>query len=208
MQTIRVIEETCGFKITILPQDRTKDPIDDILSKIKTDSEVVLYAVLPLDKAVELKTKAPWLRLLLLQLDGKIVEKLTGRPYDPKAEYDPAVIRQALKVFEVRGGSIRYLRCVDDLLCELNGRKLAVFNDVMREALRIIVGNKVELVKECNGDSNCVEINPLGPKPGYRISFPGTAGRLTPEQMVEMLVRGEARIYYVDIEAKETPLCA
>jgi hypothetical protein len=33
----------------------------------------------------------------------------------------------------------------------------------------------VELVKTCGYDG-CVEVNPLGFKSGYRISFPGTAG--------------------------------
>jgi len=169
---------------------------------------IILYAVLPVDKAVELKTRAPWVRLLLMQLDGKIVERLTNRPYDPKADYPADVIKAALKIYEVKSGHVRYIRCIEDLFCEVGGRKIAVFNDVMREALRLLVPPhvKLELVKTCDGN-DCVEVNPLGLKSGYRISLPGTAGRLTAEQMAEMIRRGEARIYYVDIEAQEVPLC-
>jgi hypothetical protein len=64
------------------------------------------------------------------------------------------------------------------------------------------IGVDVELVKTCDG--NCVEVNPLGFKSGYRISLPSTAGRLTPEQIAEMLFSG-ARIYHVVAEV--VPLC-
>jgi len=169
---------------------------------------IILYTVLPIDKAVELKARAPWIKLLLMQLDGKIVEQLTNRPYDPKADYPADVIKAALKIYEVKSGHVRYIRCIEDLFCEVGGRKMAVFNDVMREALRLLVPPhvKLELVKTCNG-SDCVEINPLGLKSGYRISFPGTVGKLSVEQMAEMIAGGQARIYYVDIEAQEAPLC-
>jgi hypothetical protein len=36
------------------------------------------------------------------------------------------------------------------------------------------IGVDVELVTTC--DDSCVDVNPLGFKSGYRISFPGTAG--------------------------------
>jgi hypothetical protein len=287
--TVTVIERTCGINIIRLKQDRTKDPVEDVLAQIaipytvismpyyddrfieerikqkarvwlmelhgkllavanvppETEYEytalpeevvqqiierapwvktktlkldkpitviegyvpIILYAVLPIDKAVELKQKAPWLKIRLLQLDGKIVEKLTGRPYDPKAEYPVEVVAQALKIFELKGGNIRYFRSVEDFFCEVDGKTVAVFNDTLREALMML--NKrasVQFVKTCGGD-NCVEVNPLGYKSGYRISFPGTAGRLTPEQMAEIIERGEARIYYAEVEAQEVPLC-
>jgi hypothetical protein len=292
--SIKAIESTCGVEMIRLKQDRTKDPVEDVLTQLpmpymvmpykpfdekieewtkcgattrvwlvemkgetfavvnkppasedyqyialpeevaqkvkerapwikmkvlELDSKpiavieghvpIILYAVMPVDKAIELKQKAPWLRVRLMQLDGKVVEKLTGRPYDPKVEYPLEVVKQALRVFEIRGGSIRYLRCVDDLLCELNGKKVAVFNDVMREALRIVNKNKVsvELIKECGNDGNCIEINPLGPKPGYRISFAGTVGKLTAEQMAEMFMRGETRIYYAELNTVEVQPC-
>jgi hypothetical protein len=63
----------------------------------------------------------------------------------------------------------------------------------------------VELVKTC-GDDCCVEVNSLGFKSGYRVSFPGTAGRLTAEQIAEMLFSG-AMIYHVEIDAEVVPLC-
>jgi hypothetical protein len=66
------------------------------------------------------------------------------------------------------------------------------------------IGVDVELVKTC--DDGCVEVNPLGFKSGYRVSFPGTAGRLTPEQIAEMLFTG-ARIYHVEIDAEVVQLC-
>jgi hypothetical protein len=48
-------------------------------------------------------------------------------------------------------------------------------------------------------------VNPLGFQSGYRVSFP-TAGRLTLEQIAEVLFSG-ARIYYVEIDAEVVPLC-
>jgi hypothetical protein len=72
-------------------------------------------------------------------------------------------------------------------------------------ALQRIGVADVELVKTC-GDDGCVEVNPLGFKSGYRVSFPGTAGRLTPEQIAEMLFSG-AMIYHVEIDAEVVPLC-
>jgi hypothetical protein len=66
------------------------------------------------------------------------------------------------------------------------------------------IGVDVELVKTC--DDSCVEVNPLGFKSGYRVNFPGTAGRLTPEQIAEALFSG-ARIYHVELAAEVVPLC-
>jgi hypothetical protein len=65
------------------------------------------------------------------------------------------------------------------------------------------IGVDVELVKTCN--DNCVEVNPSF-KSGYRVSFPGTAGRLTAEQIAEALFSG-ARIYHVEVVAEVVPLC-
>jgi hypothetical protein len=67
------------------------------------------------------------------------------------------------------------------------------------------IGVDVELVTTC--DDNCVEVNPLSFQSGYRISFPGTVGRLTPEQIAEALLNGTARVYYVEIDAEVVPLC-
>jgi len=196
----QVVERAAGVKW------KTVKIEDKPITVIEGYVPIILYAVLPVDKAIALKRKAPWLKLRLLQLDGRVVEQITGRPYDPKAEYPPEVILQALKVVEVRGGIVRYLRSIEDFFCEVDGKTVAVFNDTLREALTKL--NKmatVKFVKTCDGD--CVEVNPLGYKSGYRISFPGTAGKLTPEQMAEMLMQGEARIYYADIEAQEVSLC-
>jgi hypothetical protein len=66
------------------------------------------------------------------------------------------------------------------------------------------IGVDVELVKTC--DDNCVEVNPLGFKSGYRVSFPAVSGRLTPEQIAEALFSG-ARIYHVEVVAEVVPLC-
>jgi hypothetical protein len=58
--------------------------------------------------------------------------------------------------------------------------------------------------EDCGG--GCVEVNPLGFQSRYRVSSPGTAGRLTPEQIAEALFSG-ARIYHVEIDAEVLPLC-
>jgi hypothetical protein len=65
------------------------------------------------------------------------------------------------------------------------------------------IGVDVELVKTC--DDNCVKVNPLGVKSGYRFSLPGTAGRLTAEQIAEMLF-SSTRLYHV-VVAEVVPLC-
>jgi hypothetical protein len=66
------------------------------------------------------------------------------------------------------------------------------------------IGVDVELVTTC--DDSCVEVNPLGVKGGYRVSFPAVSGRLTAEQIADMLVSG-ARIYHVELAAEVVPLC-
>jgi hypothetical protein len=214
VQTVRLIGETCKQKITVLEQDRTRDPVEDVLRQLPPEAlqGATLYAVLPIDKAVELKTKTPQLKILLLQLDGAVIEKLTGKPYDPKSEYPPDIVRQALRIVEVKGGTVKYthLEGMAEEIAKKGITKIAVFNDNVREGLKMALGRlgfNLELVKVCNGD-NCVEVNPLGYKSGYRISFPGIAGRLTPEQIADMLIAGTARIYYVDIDAETVPLCA
>jgi len=215
-QTIRVIEETCNQKVVILQQDRTRDPVEDVLRQLPPETltqGATLYVVLPVDKLIELKTKAPQLRIRLLQLDGSVVERITGKPYDPKIEYPPEVIKQALRVVEVKGGKMRYtcLEGVVDDVVKRGIRKIAIFNDTLREGFKLALQRigvaDIELVKTCDNSSDCVEVNPPGYKSGYRISFPGTAGRLSPEQMAEMLLRGDVRVYYAEIEAQEVSLC-
>ncbi len=203
VSTIRMLEQLCNVNIKLLTQDRQKDPIEDVLSQIPTH-QAILYAVLPIDKAIELRQRAPGIRLLLLQLDARLIEKLTGQPYNPKAEYPVEIVKQALKVFEVKGGEVKTLS-FEELQTTLRGKTVAVFNDTMRQALQQLITD-ANFVKTCNGDG-CVEVNPLGHRPGIRISFPGTVGQLDANQMAEMIRSNVARIYYAEIEAVEVPPC-
>jgi uncharacterized protein YpuA (DUF1002 family) len=66
------------------------------------------------------------------------------------------------------------------------------------------IGVDVELVTTC--DDSCVEVNPLGFKSGYRVSFSAVSGRLTPEQIAEALFSG-GRICHVEVVAEVVPLC-
>ena len=204
--SIQLIEAACGYSVVRLSQDRSRDPVEDVLAQLPpaaAEQGAVLYAVLPPDKAVVLKDRAPWLRVVLMQLDGGVVERITGRPYDPKTEYSIDIVRQALRLSEVKGGSVRYMT-FDDLKKQLEDKTVGVFNDVLREALQRLI--RANFVKTCGGVGGCVEINPPGARSGYRISFPGTTGRLTTEQMMEA-VKHNARIYYLEIDAEETSLC-
>jgi hypothetical protein len=211
-QTAQVIKEACGNSMVVLSQDRAKG-LDDILRQIRTDEPAILYSVLPLDMAIELKQKVPQLVLRLLQLDGRTIEQITGKPYDPKSEYPPHIVRAALKVIEIRDGVVKYFRSFEEMISEIiaSYRKIAIFNDVMREGIKIALERlsilpKIKLVKTCDGDASCVEVNPLGFKSGYRISFTGT-GKLSAEQIAEALLSGAARVYYVEVVAEEVPLC-
>jgi hypothetical protein len=217
--TVKALEMRCGFEIEVLRQDRSKDPVEDIAMQLATvlasGQQVVLYAVLPPDKAVELKQRYPQVHLILMQLDGKVIEKLTGQPYDPKREYPTEVVMQALKLVELEGGSVRYVSTLANMIREVKEsgiKKVAIFNDIMREAIKKYAEmcgvSGIEFMKTCGGAEKCVEVNPPGAKSGWRVSLPGTAGRLTAEQMVEMFRSRQARVYYIEILAKEVPhLC-
>jgi hypothetical protein len=216
--TVRALEARCGFKIQLLEQHRDRDPVEDVAAQLApvlaSGQPVTLYAVLPLDKAVELKERYPQIRLVLMQLDGKVVEKITGQPYDPKREYPPEVVVQALKLIEVQSGSVKYVPALDVMLRELaeSGiKRVAIFNDVMREAVKKYAETAgirgLEFVKTCNNDASCIEVNPLGAKSGWRVSFPGTAGKLSAEQMVEMFAQKLARVYHVEVKAQEVQPC-
>jgi len=184
------VEQLCGISIKMLTQDRSKDPVDDILSQI-SEHNITLYAVLPIDKAVELRLHAPGMRLLLLQLDAKLVEQLTGKPYNPKEEHPPEVIGRALKTYEVKGGHVKTMT-LEELRDMLRGKTVAVFNDTLRQALQMLMPD-ANFVKTCN---NCIEVNPSRNKSGLRVSFPGTVGQLNADQMAELIKSGRARIYY------------
>jgi len=209
VSTINLLKETCG-DVIVLSQNRSKDPVEDITRQVSKPG--VLYAVLPVDQAVLLWQRTP-LTIRLLQLDGGTVEKLTGQPYNPKVEYPIEILRQALRVIEIKDGSVRYYNNLQEMISEIINkgyRKIGVFNDTMREGMRMAlqrIGITVELVKTCSDNDSCVELNPLGFKNGYRISLPGTAGRLTPEQIAEALVSGTARMYHVELTAEVVPLC-
>jgi hypothetical protein len=204
VQTVRIIEQLCGVSIKLLSQDRNKDPVEDILSQIP-ERNITLYAVLPIDKAIELRQRAPGVRLILLQLDAKKIEEITGQPYNPKTEYPPEVIRQAIKTIEVREGYVKMLN-LEELQKMLQEKTVAVFNETLRQALQLLVPG-ASFVKTCSGDVECVEVNPPGNKSGIRISFPGTAGRLDVQQMAELIKTGNARVYYAEIEASEVSPC-
>jgi hypothetical protein len=203
VQAVQIMERLCGVSIKLLSQDRGRDPVEDILPQIP-EQNVVLYAVLPIDKAIELRQRAPGVRLMLLQLDAKRIEETTGQPYNPKQEYPPEVIKQALKTIEVRGGYVKALS-LEELQKMLQGKTAAVFNEALRQALQLLIPG-ANFVKACGDDVECVEINPPGNKSGIRISFPGTAGRLDVQQMAELIKTG-ARIYYAEMEATEVPPC-
>ena len=198
--TIRALEQLCGFSMQLLVQDRSKDPVEDVLTQMP-GRDAILYAVLPIDKAVELRMRAPGVRVVLMQLDGRLIEQLTGQPYNPKAEYPPETVIRALKTFEVKGGNIKTMS-FEELRSMLQGKTVAVFNDTMRQALQMLID--ASFVKTCN---NCIEVNPPGNKSGLRVSFPGTVGQLNAEQMAELIKSGKARIYYAEIDAVEVPPC-
>jgi hypothetical protein len=209
--TINLIKETCGEAI-IVPQDRTKDPVDLLSGVLSQIGPAVLYAVIPVDQALLLRQRVPHVTIRLLQLDGAVIEALTKKPYNPKEEYSLEIIRQALKIIEIKDGSVRYFTSFKEMIDEIvkQYRRIGVFNDTMRQGIQLALqrlGVNVELVKTCGGGDGCVEVNPLGFKSGYRVSFPGAAGRLTPEQIAEALLSGTARIYYVEVVAEVVPLC-
>jgi len=211
-QTIEVIKEACGNRVVVLSQNRSRDPIDDLLAQIPTNDLATLYAVLPIDRIAELRQRAPLLKIILLQLDGTIIERMTGRPYDPKSEYPESVVRAALKVIKINDINVRYFKSFREMVDEMleKSRRIAIFNDATRIGCGIALNRlgieNVELVKTCV-DSDCVEVNPLGVKSGYRISF-ASSNKLTPEQIAEALLTGNmARFYYVDVKAEIVPLC-
>jgi hypothetical protein len=199
--TVKALEQLCNVSIKLLTQDRNKDPVDDVLSQIP--EHAILYAVLPIDKAVELRRRAPKIRLILMQLDARTVEQITGKPYNPKEEYPSEVVLKALKTFEVRGGDVKAMS-FDELRDMLQGKTVAVFNDTMRQALLMLIPD-ANFVKTCDG--NCIEVNPLGNKSGLRISFPGNVGRLDVAQMAELISSGKARIYYAEVDVAEVHPC-
>ena len=206
---INLIKETCG-EVIVVPQDRTKDPVDVLSGVLSQIGPAVLYAVIPVDQALLLRQRVPHVTIRLLQLDGAAIEALTKKPYNPKEEYSLEIIRQALKIIEIKDGSVRYFTSFKEMMDEIvkQYRRIGVFNDTMRQGIQLALqrlGIEVEVVKTCN-DNSCTQLNPLGIQSGYRISFPPT-GRLTPEQIADALLSGTARTYYVEVTAEQVQLC-
>jgi len=201
-----------------LGQDRTVDMVEDVMRRLPPPSEQkqVLIAVGPPDKIAELASRLQKERLDIIlttaQVEGRAYELLTGKPYNPKENIEPDLLRKVLKLYVVTRGEVKYYNSVADMLKELDGKKVAVFNDVMRQSLDAYskeLGYNIVFVKTCDG-SDCVQINALGGQPSYRISFPPTAGRLTAEEMIQHYKQGTARAYWselqtVDITAQVLP---
>ncbi|WP_053240386.1 hypothetical protein [Pyrobaculum islandicum] len=159
--------------------DRSKSPVEEITTRYQPGTTIV--GVMPLDSAAELILRG--YSIYLTRLDGKKVEEITGRPYNPKEEYPPEVIRQALVVQKINRAEIRYLS-VDEMLLMFNKKTIAVFNDVMREALQKLAqerGIEALFTKEGRADVT-VGIPPTANRiAGIQISFPGITGRLDAE---------------------------
>jgi len=201
-----------------LGQDRTVDMVEDVMKRLPPPSgqKHALIAVGPPDKIAELSSRLqkerPDIILVVAQVHGRAYEQLTGRPYNPKENIEPDVLRKVLRLYVVTKGEVRHYNSVADMLQELDGKKVAVFNDVMRQSLETYakeLGYNIVFLKTCDG-ADCVQINALGDQPSYRISFPPTVGRLTAEEMVQHYKQGTARAYWselqtVDITAQALP---
>jgi hypothetical protein len=196
--TIEVIKEIVP-NAAVLEQDRSVRAAEDVAKKAPPGSVVI--GVMPMDDAAELGKRG--YTVIMPSLDGKIVEKLTGKPYNPKEEYPADVVRQALKYRVVSVQSMEYIdvRQLFEKIAKAGGTAV-IFNDDMRAALQSLaqeMGYSVSLVKSGQG----YQINPLEfSGEAAFISFPGTAGRLTPDQMKEALKSGQARVYVVTGFAK------
>jgi hypothetical protein len=126
-------------------------------------------------------------------IDYAEAERLTGKRLGPKdeipAEILPRVVR--LRVFDIAESAklkpeefINALRNAD--------APVAIFNDTLREAIEMIAGNKA--VKQVEPGANAVYINPLEfSGDAYFVSF-GNVGKLTPQQMADMIRSGQAVI--------------
>ncbi|MGB9705651.1 MAG: hypothetical protein ACPL3C_09390, partial [Pyrobaculum sp.] len=195
--TVRIIQSLLPHAIA-LQQNRNKRAYEDIMAQAPSGS--VIIGVMPMDDAVALIDRG--YRVILTRLDGKVIEKLTGRPYDPKSEYPDDVVRRALQFAVLRiAKPPRYIDA-RELFCVISerGNVAVVFNDVMRQALEMLareMGYSIEFRKEGEG----VQVNPLTFRGAAAfISFPGTTGKLSAEEMARLIKLGEARIYVVEGE--------
>jgi hypothetical protein len=194
--TVRIIQSVIPDAV-VLRQDRSRRAYEDIMAQAPSGS--VIIGVMPMDDVVALVERG--YRIILTRLDGKVVEQITGRPYNPKEDYGEDVIRQALRFAVTRLTSIRYVD-IQELLCFIKerGGAAVVYNDTMRQALQLLaqeMGYSIEFRKEGEG----VQVNPLTFRgTAVFISFPGAVGRLSTEEMAKMIKMGEARIYTVEGE--------
>ena len=202
-----------------LGQDRSVEMVTDVMRRLKemvppqSGAKYALIAVGPMDKTAELasrlETERPDIILVLAQIDGGKYEVLAGRPYNPKEEItDVELLRQVLRLYVVVRGEVHYYSSVAEMLREIASKykKVAVFNDTMRQSLQLYAREldiDVEFVKTCDGAADCAEINALGGKPSYRISFPPTTGKLTAEEMVQLYRQGQARAYWSALETED-----
>jgi len=195
--TIRIIQSIIP-NVTVLQQDRNKRAYEDVAAQAPSGSVVI--GVLPTDDVIMLIQQG--YRVILTRLDGKAVEQITGRPYNPKEDYGEDVIRRALRFAVPRLTSIRYVDAQELLrFIKESGGAAVVFNDVMRAALESIAKEMgydvIKFVKEGSG----IQINPLSfSGAAIFISLPGTTGRLGVEEMAQAVKSGQARIYIIEGE--------
>jgi hypothetical protein len=178
--------EQLGYAVSVLQQDRSVQAYVDIMQK--TDPGVVIFGVMPIPSVVELLHRNP---IVYPAVDYAEAERLTGKRLGPKdeipAEILPNVIR--LRVFDI-SESARL--SPDEFINALKHENapVAVFNDTLREAVEMVAG--IKAVKQAG--PNAVHINPLEfSGNAYFISF-GNVGKLTSQQMADMIRSGQAII--------------
>ena len=196
--TVRVVQSIIPDAV-VLRQDRSRRAYEDIMAQAPSGS--IIIGVMPMDDAITLMSHG--YKVILTRLDGKVIEKLTDKPYDPKSEYPDDIVRQALQFAVLRVTAPPKYIDARELFCLISerGNTAIVFNDVMRQALETLAREMgyTDIIFKKEGEG--VQINPLT----FRgvaafISFPGTAGRLTAEDMARMIKQSEARIYVVEGE--------
>lgn len=201
--TIQILKSVIPNAEVVIP-NRSVSPVEEISSRYQPG--VAVIGVMPLDAAVELHYRG--YKIFLTRLDGSVIERLTNKPYDPKIDYPQEVVKEALVIQKIVKAEIRYMS-LDEFLNEINGKTVVVFNDDMRKALQILArerGIEARFIKEGQGDTRVGLPPTMAKGEGYQISFPSTAGRLTANEMAEMIKYNKARIYWVSIDSEIIPL--
>jgi hypothetical protein len=196
--TVRIIRSV--VPAVVLKQDRSRRAYEDVMAQAPPGSIVI--GVMPIDDAVALIQHG--YKVILVRLDGKTVEQLTGRPYDPKSDYPDDIIKQALQLAVLKVTSPPKYIDARELFCLISerGNTAIVFNDTMRQALQLLAQEMgyMDLAFKKEGEGG-VQINPLVfHGVAAFISFPGTTGKLSAEEMARLIKLGEARIYVVEGE--------